>query len=345
MHSYPQAGEKAVQYLLRHLHPNGVFDYVYRPGKGASIEGYNLLRHAGTLYALFQWFHLHRELPLPEILEKGVSYLAGYVQPISDARYISAIVHHQEAKLGGTALALLMYTERYKLVKSAADLKRMQSLAEFLLWMQEPSGKYLSKYLNAQKEFDPFISVYYPGEAMLALLRLYQIDPDPRWLHSVTIGAGYLLRHPVMNGKVRGHNHWFAIALSELYLIQPEKAYYDEFWMITDTTIDYIPKRMQQGYSSAGMATLGEAIVAGLLLELRLGQPGRTSRLRSVIDDVLAYCLRLQAPGDDLASSGGIMQNTGKPNIRIDYVQHTLQVISGWIVASKMEAAAAPSGV
>lgn len=300
---------------------------------------YNLLRHAGSLYSLFQWYNLTGVNPFPPLLDAGVSYLSSYVKTIRDIKYVSAIVHKNEAKLGGAGLALLMYIERYKSRKSVADLKLMRNLAEFLIWMQEPSGKFLSKYLYDQNRFDKFESLYYPGEAMLALLRLYQIDPDPRWLAAVINGAEFLIRHPVMEGKVRGHNHWFAIALAELYLIEPREIFYEEFWNIADATLDAIPPRIQAGASSVSMATHGETAVAAELLQQRLGREDRMDYVKPAVDTVLKYCLRFQVQKDDFSDNhtvGGIMENEGKQVIRIDFVQHTLQVISGRLCSDQL---------
>jgi hypothetical protein len=329
--TYHEAGNGCVEYLLAHLHPNGAFDYLFDPQEGPVGNEYNLLRHGGTLYALFQWFNLHKIEPPKKQLEAGVSYLASFIRPLGDARHMTAVVFENEAKLGGAALALLMYTERYKWRKSAADLRIMRSLAECIIWMQEPSGRFLSKYMYREKVFSDFVSVYYPGEAMLALLRLYEIDPDPRWLQSVVSGSEFLLLHPVMDGQVRGHNHWFATALSELYLVQPENAFYDEFWKIADATIDAIPSRIVKGSSSASMATVGETAMAALILELKMQKTDRLDAIKAAIQTVLSYCLGLQVKDQDSKAVGGIMENTGKPKIRIDYVQHTLQVISGWL--------------
>lgn len=336
--AYHDAGEGCIRYLLKHLNANGAFDYVYHPADGVMGDKYNLLRHAGTLYALFQWHHLMGQ-PVPPVLDSGVSYLSAYIQPIGDVPHVSTLVYKGEAKLGGAALALLMYTELYKTSGSRRYLKTMRSLAEFLLWMQQPSGRFLSKYLVTERGFSPFESVYYPGEAMLALLRLYQIDPDPRWLQSVMDGAGHLLRYPVMEGRVRGHNHWFATALAELYLVQPDQAYYDELWSIAQATLDSIPRRIKKGDSSASLATVGETAVAVLLLELRLKRADRIREALSAVDNVLAYCLQLQVREGDFSSNaawGGIMHDATKQSIRIDYVQHTLQVIAGRLLSDRL---------
>jgi hypothetical protein len=71
--------------------------------------------------------------------------------------------------------------------------------------------------------------------------------------------------------------------------------------------------------------------MAALILELKMQKTDRLDAIKAAIQTVLSYCLGLQVKDQDSKAVGGIMENTGKPKIRIDYVQHTLQVISGWL--------------
>lgn len=340
MTTHYDAGQACVDYLVWHLHPTGRFDYVFDPLTEKTGKDYNLLRHAGTLYALFQWYRLTGARPPLKLLDKGVDYLETFIESHPTVKYLSAVVANGEAKLGGAGLALLMYTERQALTGKTGDLRLMRQLAEFIIWTQEQSGRFPSIYVLQERRFTDFYSVYYPGEAMLGLLRLYRIDPDPRWLQAVINGVRYLLLDPVMHGMVRGHNHWFVTTLSEYLTLAYDEDFYNELWKITGATVDSIPRRIQRRASSASMATVGETAVAALLTELRLQRSSRVGYLSEAIGTMLEYCLALQVkpgtfPSD--AGVGGIMASAGKRGIRIDFVQHTLQVISGCLLADTMK--------
>jgi len=209
----------------------------------------------------------------------------------------------------------------------------MVRLAEFIVWMQDPGGKFYSKFFYREKTFSDFESTYYPGEAILSLLRLYQMDPDPRWLQAAVSGSEYLLKHPVLDlTGARGHNHWFVIALSELMAVVPREDFYTEFQLIVDSTIQIFRQEMTAPASSASVATFGEAMVAALLQPHR----ERPDELFTLTKDILRYCLGLQVIGQpDFIdhAKGGIMESHTNDRIRIDFVQHTLQVISGFLLA------------
>ena len=341
-----------VDYLLRSIRDEGSFVYLQDAATGNVVPGYNILRHAGSLCVLYQAMPLLTKASAPEpLLEKACAYMMTYLHGLppsliaSDAGGIACIVEANEAKLGGTGLALLALIERYKIRPDPDSLLQMRRMAAFLVWMQEDSGKFRSKLIYDKAVFDLFESVYYPGEAILALLRLYSIDPDPRWLRAAQTGSDYLVKHPVRSRVFdRGHHHWFAIALTELYAVKPRRRYYLEFWRIADSTIDSVrhnlwsihePDFANKPFSSASMATRGETIVAGLAMELGLKRTKRQAALSGVLHELLAYCLSLQLTGDDVppAYRGGIRVNKDSYMIRIDYVQHVLSVVMGLLQA------------
>jgi hypothetical protein len=339
---YIEPGEGAVNYLLKQIQRDGSFHYLLSPEKGSISKGYNILRHAGTLYALYQWQNINGQRPdmVPDV---AFSFLKDHMHPPFGLENMRCVVEDGTIKLGGTALMLLACTEKANAGYTRQEMQVMRQLAEFILWMQEPSGRFQAKIQKGEQQFSDFISLYYPGEAILALVRLYRIDPDARWLQCAIDGCTYLLQHPVLekNGD-RAHNHWFAIALSELFLLLRNEAYYKEFWMITGTVVGGLSDRLKGGYSSAGVATLGEAVVAGLLMEMKLGNIDKVAKLFPLADGILSHCLRMQVKKGDFSDDiavGGIMENPGKTSIRIDYVQHTLQVINGLIEASRLEIA------
>ncbi len=328
-------GMECVSYLLEHFNVDGRFDYYYDVNGRGLNNCYNILRHSGTLYAIYQWINEngHKNFPT-EKFEPALSFCLQQIHAPHSTAYMAGVMEREEFKLGGSALALLMLTGRCRSAVPKNLQKEMRKLAEFVIWMQEPSGKYLSKYSNCEKRFLPFHSVYYPGEAMLALIRFTELDKDPRWMESVILGADYLLKNPVLNkAGVHAHNHWFAIALTELYQKRPNQAYYEEFWKIAKSTLRSIPFLITSKASSASIATHGETLVSGLLLEIHLKRTDRIIELRAGIEQVLDYCLRLQVKihqFDDPRMRGGIMAGPDQSKVRIDYVQHTLQVITGY---------------
>ena len=61
--------------------------------------------------------------------------------------------------------------------------------------MQKEDGSFYSKfYPHHGGKNDQWTSLYYPGEAALGLLMLYEKDPDPLWLQTAANAIAYLAR-------------------------------------------------------------------------------------------------------------------------------------------------------
>jgi hypothetical protein len=336
-------------YLISALSEEGKFIYELHSKRGTVSNSYNILRHAGSMFVLYQSLPLElydKELAIP-MLERGMEYLIKHIKALKELPDIFCLVEDNETKLGGTGLALLAMVERYNTRPENQDLLLMQKLGAFLIWMQEPSGKFKSKILYQENTLSPFESIYYPGEAILALIHLYSIDPNPKWLNAAELGADYLVQNPIRhNRRERGHNHWFAIALSELYFILPKKEYYNEITLIVDCTVISVdenlhavtmPKSIVKPFSSAAMATRGEAVLAGALLELRLKNYLRTKELINSLKHILSYCMNLQITANKPAAHsyntvGGIMKSRKNRKVRIDYVQHYMAIAIGLLM-------------
>jgi hypothetical protein len=345
------ATRDGVAYLLRSIRDDGSFIYHQNAATGKILPGYNILRHAGSLCIIYQAIPLTAMSAADPLIEKACAFMMTYLHVLPPSLLptgggdIACIVEANEAKLGGTGLALLALIERYKVRPDPDSLLQMKRMAAFLVWMQEGSGKFRSKLIYDKGRFAFFESVYYPGEAILALLRLYAIDPDPRWLQTARTGSDYLVKNPVRSEVFdRGHHHWFAIALTELHAIVPRRRYYFEFWRIADSTFDSVrqnlwsisePDFASKPFSSASMATRGETLVAGLTMEMRLRRTRRQAALSGILHELLTYCLSLQLTGDDIppAYKGGIRVRKDSYMIRIDYVQHVLSVVMGLLGA------------
>ena len=328
-----------ISYLLRCIREDGTFVYEINAKTGATSNSYNILRHAGSLYVLYQWCAYYYDRDMLSLLEPAAGYLKRQTCTLKSQANIQCVVEGGTAKLGGTALTLLALTEKYKITPSADDLVTMKNLAGFIIWMQDAKGKFRSKLFFPSEDFSYFESTYYPGEAILALIHFYEIEPDPIWLKHAKLGIDYLTAHPVRNKNgTHGHNHWFATALSAYPNIFEDDHIYAELFLITNATIERMHENKITGngefsYSSAEMATRGETILAALSVTSKLKSIEETKRLKNELTDLIIYCLRFQIKKDiswnGLNIIGGIRRGKRKNKIRIDFVQHVVQVLLG----------------
>ena len=115
--------------------------------------------------------------PLPEILKGRRSK--------SRERY---------AELGGTGLGLVALAAVRELHPKSVPLEQLQALGRFALFLQRDDGSFVHKYRAEGGPVPNWASLYYPGEAALGFIALYEADHSHEWLVAAGKALSYLAR-------------------------------------------------------------------------------------------------------------------------------------------------------
>lgn len=337
------------EYLERHLLPDGSFGYSYRPWKDDHAQSYNLLRHAGSCYALFELYQVTGERHTLEAGEKALAWLLQHTRgpkPEHAAAGWEAIGSPgEEAKLGGTALAMLAMLKRAEVKGDRKDLPQLQRFARFLVFQQEANGHFHSKYAFGAEAAEDFESLYYPGEAILALLRLARLDGKSEWVRTAAKAADWIIleRDAAKSLAELPHDHWLLIGLNELHPREKKPHYLAHAQKIAAAILGgerrdpepldwvgsfYDPPR------STPAATRSEALVAMIELAERNGLD--TSLDRAALTRLVRFQRRCQITPENALylprpdhALGGFRAGLTDWEVRIDYVQHNVSSMLG----------------
>jgi hypothetical protein len=214
-------------YLNRNCNDEGRFEYRIniRPDVEPKPK-YNILRHAGAIYALAMVAQSYPEEGTLDSIERSVRFLMKEsVAPCPRADGLLAVWSYSkaagrkapdQAKLGGTGLALVALLSVEKIKPGTTSLEDLRKLGRFLLFMQKPDGSFYSKYIPGKGgRDDSWTSLYYPGEAALGLIMLYEQDPSPKWLQAAANAIAYLAR--IRSGRATAEaDHWALLATAKL---------------------------------------------------------------------------------------------------------------------------------
>lgn len=337
---------------MRHQRPDGNFGYSYLADEDTFASGYNLLRHAGTCYSLMELYQATGDARYREAVDRALASLVESASPLRPEHRrpdIEAIVTEttvpDKAKLGGAALTILAMMKYQEVTGDAKWLPRAKNFARFLLFRQEENGRFKSRYWYEGDPDDDWESQYYPGEAILALVRLYEREPDGQWLEAAKKGADWLIDVRDVSVPVEDltHDHWLLIGLNELYLLTGKPAYLEHSKKIATAILRkqrkthpkaewvgtfYTPPR------SAPVATRGEGMVAVCELAQMVGDP--TEAYVQSLELMAKFLLRCQITESDRrrtpnfeAAKGGIRESLTEWEVRIDYVQHSVSMFLG----------------
>lgn len=220
---------QAAGYLHRAIDTGGRFAYVVDARSGpVDGAGYNLLRHAGTLYALAT-YHAEHESSIADQrrLGQALAFMVRCcIRALDDQPDLLALWSppelvggrrdHDVAKLGGAGLGLVALLSLGPQLEGGVDPRLVEGLGKFILSMQQPGGGFYSLYAPELGGRDGrWTSLYYPGEAALGLIMLYLHDGNMRWLEAAVDGLRYLARERE-SGKDVPPDHWALIATSAL---------------------------------------------------------------------------------------------------------------------------------
>jgi len=364
----------SVDYLIRNLENNGKFIYYVNLDSTVIIRSkYNILRHAGTMYSMLEHYKLKPQKKTYDALLSAGSFLQKkcllpvFEENMVDLYAIWSVPELSgsstllQAKLGGTGLGLVALCGLEKIESGFTDIRKLRGLGNFILYMQEETGEFCSKYVPSQDgKMYEWKSLYYPGEAILGLLMLNEIDPDERWVDGAVKGLSYLAE--IRKDKVSiPADHWVLIATEHLLSYSDAKlpvALQQQFIdhavqicksILTEQITEYPFPEIIGGFTPEGRTAPTATRLEGLLSASNFLPEGN----RALIDKIekasllgVNFLLNSQVTKGTFA--GGIPRavqikdydefklnnrvNVRSTEIRIDYVQHA---ISAWMLYLK----------
>ncbi len=227
--------------------------------------------------------------------------------------------------------------------------------------MQKRNGNFFSKYIPSENGRDDlWQSLYYPGEAALGMIMLYEIDPSPQWLEVSVKALTYLAQK--RKGQISvPPDHWALLATDKLLSVCSADELSESRELLIDHAIQICKQILGEqlkhpfntildgSFTPDGKTTPTATRLEGLLAALNfLPEEERILRnqIESSIHHGIAFLLRAQINSGEYA--GAIPRairliSAGEPGfdrnfnerateVRIDYVQHAL---NAWLLYEK----------
>lgn len=217
--------KKATYFLVNQVKPSGQFIYGYFSAFAKKIGTYNILRHSSSLYSMAEGYEIIKDKKIIDAVEKGIDYLIreAIVFREDDTAFVVDHANKKEIKLGSNATAILVMTKYTEVTGDTKYIRYAQALARGILQMKTPSGGFMHVLTYPSYEIkDLYRIIYYEGEAVFALLRLYAIDKEDLWLEEVKKSFDYF----IANDYWKHHDHWLSYAANELTIYEPEDKYF-----------------------------------------------------------------------------------------------------------------------
>lgn len=337
------AATAAGEYLRRSVKENGSFVYSYSPVTGRDNGPYNILRHAGTVYSMFEVYEVTRSRELLLAAEQALEFLVSHLRQSPFNSRALTVVERSSSKLGGDGLALLALSRHMLITGSKKYADKLEGLALGIQARQRSDGSFVHKVMMPSGKDSGFKSNFYPGEAIFALVRYYQLSKDMRWLSAAEKAADYRIERALSRGGRLTHDHWLLYGLSELYPLKKKATYLNYLNRLVNeiiasqiTSSEYLD--WIGGYysppASTPTATRSEGLCAVHDILKRSGDASLVGRVKEAVERGVLFQLYHQF-GPEMAITarhpqavlGGFRESFFSSEIRIDYVQHNVSSI------------------
>lgn len=304
-----QAAAQAASALRLRVDGAGRFTYA-ETASGEPLPGYNLVRHAGALYALAGQPGAAED----PALHRAAIWLARQQRPLADwpgaaAIWSDAEGHPQRAKLGASGLALAAFADLHRQGLAVQPLADLQALGRFLVQMQDDAGRFHMRYVEGQGAQRRH-SLYYPGEAALGLYRLSTLDGDARWASAADRALAQLGRERLRQQRWPP-DHWALIAAS-----QPAAAPLEPRHLR-----GLLRALLAEARADGALTADGRSTPTATRLEGLLAAAVPASQTSAGLSWLLAH----QRPDGSLAAGGS---GPRASEHRIDYTQHALSAFA-----------------
>lgn len=224
--------DSSTQFLINSIQADGSFIYGMYPTYDKLIPDYNILRHAGTVWSLVTQYDASAGGRHKDVIKSSIGYLLGeieYDQRFGGAAYVVERKSN-EIKLGGNGIAICALVEYMETFQTDKYLELCEMLGNGILTMlDQNTGEYYHVLYFGEKERSDFSrkveyrTVYYDGEATLALCKLYGLTGDEKWLNAAKAAVENFIREDY----VRYKDHWVAYAMNEITKYEDDARYYE----------------------------------------------------------------------------------------------------------------------
>lgn len=207
----------AMEYIYNHTQPDGRFIYKTNPDSDVKYDKseYNEVRHAGVLYSMYLAEIIRKDRLLKKQRIMASQYFVdNYVRKIANDMFV-VINHSNWASLGGAGLGLVALSNLYP--DGYVKIDVLRGLGKFIVYLQNPDGSFNHEYDTSTGKFMAYKSDYYPGEAALGLLYLYEVDKNKLWVDSARKALLYLAKKSSESKEEPYFDHWMLIATKKLF--------------------------------------------------------------------------------------------------------------------------------
>ncbi|PER29269.1 hypothetical protein CN476_02285 [Bacillus cereus] len=232
--------EEGGKFLVNQLSNDGKFVYGYFPCYDRTLTSYNTIRHFSSLYALLEVLEYTKDFSMVKKIKSSIDWGIKHLSKLVDNQRFFFESTNREIKLGAQGMALLALSKYMSITGSREYESSCLQVVSALERMVDKAGNTVhvldGETLQVVEEFR---TVYYDGEAVFGLMRLYTLVQDKHILEL----AQRIFDRLIEKKYWKYHDHWLSYAANEItyYINCPD--YFDFGIRNAFEHLEFIDKR------------------------------------------------------------------------------------------------------
>lgn len=320
-------------------------------------QSYNIIRHGLATLTLIQAYELYGDERFLDASRLAIEWVLDLVEWQDDFAIFAHPKYDRQYKLGGAGVMLQAMCEYVRFRPMPAWDRVMRGFGNFIVHLQKDNGHYWSFYTKpGEKKNDREVTIY-PGEANLALVRLYHLTKDKKYLDTVEKAFQYYSKwfnknkNPRSKGNLGAFVPWDMSAMAEYWEIVKrddvaEYAYQMADWIIDnwyvwgdeetywkDTVGGFQGARRKNNIPLWNSGVYGEGIVSVYHMANLKGDTEKVEKYRKAAFLTMRFIRNIQyRPGSvyhlpgPAGAMGAIPSVFSMDDCRLDYAYHCLTV-------------------
>lgn len=313
------------EWFLNNQDPDAFLYYQYDASKDEHGDTHHSMREMGSLWSLTLLAEYLEDDRYWEAAQRGYDYFADtYVyDEESDFTYIN--ITPSKIKLGYNAFAILTLLELPEVEGRDETLRR---LANGILHQQQEDGELKTFYFSERATGVD----YYPGEALLALVALYEETGDEQYLDAVELAFPWY-RSYWLNNPNSAFIPWQTQAYVRYLEHRENQEMVDFVFLMSDYMLESYAADHYCGqfdHESIVTAVYVEGINKAYELAKEHGENDRRQCYGRFIESGLELVISLQWTEEEpLSAYGGFVGSEGGTTMQVDRNQHAVMALMG----------------
>lgn len=346
------------EWYLKNMSPTGRMTYLYRPSSNRISKRHNnMIRQWMTTLAMFRLAKYRSDPVLLAAAEKNLLYnIKEYLKREPD-KQLAYVYFRKKAKLGSAAFALMSVLESEKVPERD---KLIKELTNFILHLHQDDGSFKTFYLPKKRNDN---QNFYPGEALLALMTLYESNPEKYQSLLKVVGSSFkYYRDYFRRNSNPAFVPWHTMALYRYYQVSKNPEVAKFIFEMNDFLIEiqntpasvktpqpdtmgrfYDPKKRKYGPPHASSTAIyTEGLSDAYRLTKELGDQKRAKKYAYGVHWGLRSLFQLQYTPDNTffvenlpAVLGALHTTVTNSNIRVDNTQHSTMAFLNFLATPK----------